>query len=469
MSASALKKQGAAIDMCNGPLFGKILIFAIPIFLTGCLQLLFNTADLMVIGRFAGSRSVAAVGATSALCHLITNLFLGVSSGVSVMVATATGAKNDETVRRTVHTALPLSVICGGIVNILFLLFAEPMLHIMGTPDDIIDLAALYIKIYSCGMIPTMIYNFSAGILRAVGDTRRPLMFLSLAGVINVLLNLIFVMFFKMDVAGVALATAVSQTVSAVLAVRELMRRKDACGFHLRKVRLYGEQIKSILKIGVPAGVQSSLFSVSNVIIHSSINSFGSAAVAGNAAANNIDSFIWLSADALQQTTLTFVGQNAGAGKPDRVKRTVKLCILSTVLLVLFLGSAANIFSETLLSLFITDSPAAIKYGKSRLLLVAGFYFMGGVMNVLSGALRSLGHSVKPMLVTLFANCIFRIIWVFWVFKPLRASEYAWEILFSAYPISFVLASIVNLCIFMYVIKKFTRKASSLSSLQNGI
>lgn len=466
MSASVLKpQQSTGMDMCNGPLFKKILSFALPVFVTGCLQLLFNAADLMVVGRFAGSTSVAAVGATSALCHLITNLFLGVSSGVSVTVATATGAKNEQTVHRAVHTAIPLSVICGGIVNLLFWLFAEPMLHLMGTPDDIVDLAALYIKIYSCGMVPTMVYNFCASILRAVGDTRRPLIFLSLAGVINVFLNLFFVIVFDMDVAGVALATAISQTVSAVLVLRELIHRKDICRFFVRKTRLYGEQIKNILKIGIPAGIQSSLFSLSNTIIQSSINSFGSAAVAGSAAAANIEAFGWIGVDSLQQSTLTFVGQNAGAGKIDRVKRTIKLCLLSVVVLEIFLGLVVNIFSGTLLGLFITDSPIAIKYGAKRMFLVAGFYFLGGIMNVLSGSLRSLGHSMKPMIVTFFANCIFRIIWVFWVFKPLRNSCFAWEILFSAYPISFILASIVNVFLLYFVIKGWQKKTPDNSDI----
>ena len=453
-STLAARKISANIDMCEGPLFKKIVLFAVPLFLTSILNLLFNAADLIVVGRFGSSVSVAAVGATTSLIHLIVNLFMGVSSGVGVTVATEIGAQNNLSVKRTVHPAIPLSVVFGGIINVVMFLFAEPLLLLMDTPDDVIGLSTVYLKIYSCGMVPTMVYNFAAAILRAEGDTAKPLMFLSLSGVINVILNVIFVVAFNMDVAGVALATALSQTVSAVLVIIELMRRKDCCRLRLRRMRFHHGQLGKVLAVGIPAGIQSITFSLSNVIIQSSINSFGSIAMAGSAAAASIGSFVFVGCDTFQQTAMNFAGQNYGAGKIDRVRRTLALCLISVTVTELVLGLASVLFATPLHALYITDSDLAIEYGIRRTVFVCVPYFIAGIMNVFSGTIRALGHSVSPMAISIFSNCVFRVFWIFTVFAGFRSSDFAWEILFSSYPISWTLAVIVQIAVYTNIIRK---------------
>ncbi len=444
------------MNMCEGPLLKKIIAFTIPIILTNLLQLLFNAADLMVVGQFCGGNSVAAVGATTSLVHLIVNLFMGFSSGAGVAVATAIGAGNREYIEKTVHTAMPLALICGAVLTVLGLVFAEPILVAMNTPDDIIKLSTLYVKVYFCGMIPAMVYNFGAAILRADGDTKRPLLFLLFSGVLNVVFNLFFVIVLKMDVAGVAVATCISQLVSAVLVTRDLVVRQDACKLDIKKLKFHSLQLKRIVSIGLPAGLQSTTFSLSNVIIQSAINSFSAVAVAGSAAAASIDGFVFTGNDAFQQTALNFVGQNYGAGKIDRVKKTVKLCFFCVVVTELVLGIGANIFSKPLLSLYIPDSAASISYGQRRMMFISLIYFLAGIMNVFSGAIRAMGHSLEPMIVSFFTNCVFRLFWVFTVFAGLRSSKYAWEILFSSYPISWSIAIIALVILYIFIVR--TRK-----------
>ncbi len=453
-SVAVKRKLSENMNMCEGPLLKKIVSFAVPLIFTNLLQLMFNAADLIVVGRFCGSNSVAAVGATTSLVHLIVNLFIGLSTGAGVAVATAIGAGNSETVKKTVHTAIPLAVICGILLTVIGLLTATPILRLMKTPTKIIHLSSIYLKIYFAGMIPCMLYNFGAAILRADGDTKRPLFFLTLAGVINIILNIVFVLFFDMNVAGVALATTISQTISAVLVMLDLMQKNDFCRFSFKHIGFYPMQLKNIIKIGLPAGLQSVTFSLSNVIIQSSVNSFSEAAVAGSAAAGNIEGFIWAPVDAFQQAALNFAGQNYGAGKIDRVRKTLRIILILGVAVELVLGIAATVFAKPLLSLYITDSPKAIEYGTKRMYFVSLLYFIATVMNTFSGILRGMNRSVEPMCVSIFTNCVFRILWVGTVFRRFGT----WELLFSSYPISWTLAIVLQLCVYIAIMRRYTRQ-----------
>ena len=441
------------MNMCEGPLLKKIVSFAVPVIFTNLLQLMFNAADLIVVGRFCGSTSVAAVGATGSLVHLIINLFVGLSTGAGVAVATAIGAGNTDTIKKTVHTAIPLSVISGALLTVIGILAAKPMLTLMSTPKDVLPLSAVYLKIYFAGMIPVMLYNFGAAILRADGDTKNPLFFLTLAGVINVMLNIIFVLCFDMNVAGVALATTISQTVSATLVLMNLMHKNDSCRFSFKYVKFYPSQLKTILRIGVPAGLQSMSFSFSNVIIQSSLNSFSSAAVAGSAAVSNIEGFIWAPVEAFQQAAINFAGQNYGAGKIDRVRSTLRINLVIGMVMEFVLGILLVLFARPILSLYITDSPKAIEYGVVRIFLVPMFYFIGSAMHTFSGVLRGMNHSVPPMVISIFSNCVCRIIWIATVFRYFRS----WEVLFAIYPISWTIAVVVQAIIYTAVIRKYKK------------
>ena len=338
-------------DMCEGPLVSKIIFYTIPIILTGILQLLFNAADLVVVGQCNGSNSVGAVGATGALINLIVNLFIGLSVGAGVTVAHGIGSGRSEDVRRTVHTAIPTAVICGAILTVVGVLFSETFLRLMDTHPDQLNLAASYMRIYFCGTIASMLYNFGSAILRAAGDTKSPLYYVTAAGFLNIFLNLIFVIAFKMNVAGVALATVISQTLSAALVVRALMKRDDACKLELKKIHIYGRQLKRIFQIGFPAGLQSSIFAISNVIIQSSINSFGPIVNSGNAAAQNIEGFVYTSINSYSQTSLNFTGQNYGAGKLDRIRKIMWICLTAVFCTGAFLGLTALFFGRPLLSI----------------------------------------------------------------------------------------------------------------------
>lgn len=305
-------KKSYEIDMCNGPLLGKLLLFALPLMLSGILQLLFNAADIIVVGRFTGSHALAAVGSTSSLINLLVNLFIGFSIGANVLTAQYYGAKDQKNIHQTIHTSILISLIGGIILIAVGVLLARPLLELMATPEDVLDQATLYMKIYFCGMPATMVYNFGAAILRAIGDTRRPLYFLFTAGVLNVFLNLFFVIVFHMGVAGVALATIISQTLSAILVVRCLTNLDGICRLYLKQLKIYPEKLLRIVQIGLPAGLQGAVFSISNVLIQSSVNSFGSIAMAGNTAASNLEGFVYTSMNAVYQTALSFTSQNMG-------------------------------------------------------------------------------------------------------------------------------------------------------------
>lgn len=441
--------------MLRGPLLKNIVVYTIPIILTSLLQLLFNAADLVVVGRFCGSVSVAAVGATGAITNLIVNLFIGLSVGAGVTVAHGLGSREDEVVHRTVHTAIPAAVVSGIVLTVVGVTCSELFLTWMDTPEDVLPLSAVYMKIYFCGITFTMVYNFSASILRAVGDTKSPLIFLTVAGVVNVLLNVVFVTQFHMNVAGVALATTISQGISAVAMVIVLMKRKDACKLHLSKMHFYGEQLKKIVSIGLPAGIQGSLFSISNVLIQSSINSFGSVVMSGNAAAGNIEGFVYVCLNAFHQTAVNFIGQNVGAQQYKRVKKIFFICLACTTVVGLSMGSLAFAFGRQLLSIYITDSAEAIEYGLLRLGYICLPYFLCGLMDVTTGALRGMGASLEPMIISVLGVCGLRIGWIMTLFQiPAFHSP---QSLYVSYMVSWLVTFLIELVAFFRVYNKQTK------------
>ncbi|MBO4524474.1 MAG: MATE family efflux transporter [Ruminococcus sp.] len=442
-------------DMCEGPLVSKIIFYTIPIILTGILQLLFNAADLVVVGQCNGSNSVGAVGATGALINLIVNLFIGLSVGAGVTVAHGIGSGRSEDVCRTVHTAIPTAVICGAILTVVGVLFSETFLRLMDTHPDQLYLAASYMRIYFCGTIASMLYNFGSAILRAAGDTKSPLYYLTAAGFLNIFLNLIFVIAFKMNVAGVALATVISQTLSAALVVRALMKRDDACKLELKKIHIYGRQLKRIFQIGFPAGLQSSIFAISNVIIQSSINSFGPIVNSGNAAAQNIEGFVYTSMNSYSQTSLNFTGQNYGAGKLDRIRKIMWICLIAVFCTGAFLGLTALFFGRPLLSIYLPDSKEAIKHGMVRMTYIMVPYFLCGLMDVTTGLIRGLGRSVLPMLITVIGVVGIRLGWIYIVF---RMPEYhSVKSLYFSYTISWIVTFAVELGVFLTIMRKLKK------------
>ncbi len=446
----------------EGPLFRNIVTYTIPIILTSLLQLLFNAADLVVVGQFCGSVSVAAVSATGAITNLIVNLFIGLSVGAGVTVAHAYGCGDERTVHRTVHTAIPAALVSGVILTVVGILFSETFLSWMGTPDNVIGLSALYMRIYFGGIVFTMIYNFAASILRAVGDTKSPLIFLAIAGVVNVLLNVVFVTRFHMNVAGVALATTISQAVSAALVVIALMRRTDACRFHPTKMRFHAKQLKKIITIGLPAGIQGSLFSISNVMIQSSVNSFGDVVMTGNGAAGNLEGFVYVCLNAFHQTAVNFTGQNAGAGNYKRVFRILWICLGSVAVVGLVAGTAVRLFGHQLLSIYINDSEAAIGYGLTRLTYICLPYFLCGLMDVSTGALRGMGASLIPMIISVLGVCGVRIVWIYTVFQ--LPAYHTPECLYLSYLVSWIVTFLCQLVAFLLVFRNRRRRWDTLES-----
>ena len=441
------------IDMLNGPLFGNIVRFTIPIILSSILQLLFNAADLVVVGQFCGSVSVAAVGSTSSLCSLIVNLFVGLSVGAGVCVAQAVGSGDTERQSNTVHTAVPVAIIGGVVLTVVGILFAPTLLEWMGTPTDVIHLSTVYVRLYFCGMIPAMLYNFGAAILRAVGDTKGPLVYLTAAGVLNVALNVFFVTVLHMDVAGVALATTISQVLSAMLVLRALTRRDDACRLDWRQMGVHRRPLLRILQIGLPTGIQSSLFAISNVLIQSSINSFGSAAMSGSAAAGNIEGFLYMTMYAFSQTAMNFIGQNVGARRFDRVRRIFTICLVTMIALSVVLCVATLLFAEPLLGIYITDSAAAIEVGMRRMLVVVGAYVICGAMDITVGAIRGMGSSLAPMLISVVGVCGFRIAWIETVF----AQYHTLDVLYLSYPISWTISFLVQLIVLFVLLHRHAK------------
>lgn len=443
------QKQGYQIDMLNGPLAGKILLFALPLMLSSLLQLMFNAADVVVVGRFAGKEALAAVGSNGSLINLFVNLFIGLSVGTNVIIARDLGSGKTEHVRRSVHTSITLALIGGIFLSIIGFAFSRQMLELMSSPPDVIDLSALYLRIYFLGMPGNLLYNFGAAILRAQGDTRRPLYYLSAAGVINVVLNLIFVIPFKMSVAGVALATIISQYISAALVLLTLMREEGVMHLDLKALSLDWRTAKRILRVGLPAGLQSTLFSISNVVIQSSINSFGSAVVAGSSAASNIEGFIYVCTNAFHQAALTFVSQNFGAGNYKRVDRITILCLSFGSCMSLVLGNLIYQFGTPLASIYAPGETEVIAQAVVRLGYVAAFHFLCAFMDIMVGVLRGLGHSVVPMIVSLLGSCAFRLLWIVTVFRINTTPS----CLYVSYPISWAITALAHV-IFFFVVRR---------------
>ena len=444
------------INMTEGALLPKVLMFSLPLIASGVLQLLFNAADMVVVGQWAGKECLAAVGSTGSLINLMVNVFIGLSVGGSVAVAKSFGANDPAAVHRSVHTAMSLAIIAGVVVGLIGFIFCRPLLKLMDNP--VLDLATTYMKIYFLGMPFNMVYNFGASILRAVGDTKRPLIYLTIAGVVNVILNLITVIIFHMNVAGVAIATVASQAVSAVLVVLCLMRSHGVVHLDVKELRIYKRQLIDIARVGLPAGLQGSLFSISNVLIQSSVNSFGEVVVAANSAGGNLEGFVYTAMNAIHQAALTFASQNLGAGKIRRVRRSVWVCIATVTVIGLVFGNLMLLFGKPLLSLYL-DDPSAIdpatgitvlEYGMKRMSWMLPLYCLCGLMDVVVGSLRGVGYSVMPMIVSLTGACLFRVVWILTVF----AATPTLDILYMSYPISWALTFGVHLLCYLFIARK---------------
>lgn len=448
-------KKSYEIDMCHGPLLGKLFIFALPLMGSGILELMFNAADIIVVGRFTGAEALAAVGATSTLITSLVNIFMGVAVGVNVLAAQYYGAGDRKNVEETVHTSILLGFFCGFCILVVGILFAENFLKMMSTPDDILGQAVLYMRIYFLGMPAFMVYNFGAALLRATGDTKRPLYFLFAAGALNVALNLLFVIAFQMGVAGVALATAISQTVSAALIIRCLRKEKGVCHLEFRKLHMQREKALRILKIGVPAGVQSGIFSISNLMVQSAVNSFGSIAVARITAASNIEGFVYTAMSAVYQTALSFTSQNMGAKNYQRVSRILQLCLGIVAAIGLVIGNGTLLFGKELLGIY-SSNQEVVAYGLMRMEVVCTTYFLCGIMDVIVGSLRGMGYSFVPVMISLLGVCGFRIVWILTVF----AWEHTLFALYISYPISWIITSVIQLICWKWIRGRYTEAIS---------
>lgn len=451
------EKEVYTIDMCNGPILSKMLLFAVPLMCSSILQLLFNAADIVVVGRFAGDNSLAAVGSNASLIGLITNLFLGLSIGANALVARYYGAKREKDISEAVHTAMLLSVYSGIILTVVGFFGAKQILIWMQTPNEVIDLAALYLRIYFFGMTATMIYNFGSAILRAVGDTKRPLYYLFTAGVVNVILNLFFVIRLHMDVAGVATATVISQCISAFLITRCLMKESGSIQLKLRQLHIYKDKFIGILRIGLPAGIQGIIFSLSNVVIQSSVNLFGAAIVAGNSAAVNLEGFVYVAMNAFHQATLTFSGQNMGAGNYKRINKIVITGLISVCVVGLVLGNLLVLAGNGLLEIY-SSSPDVIAAGMVRLKIIGVTYALCGAMDVMVGGLRGIGYSVMPMLVSLVGACGIRMLWLATIFQI--PQFHTVPMIYYSYPISWLITFLVHVLCFMWARKRIQRLAN---------
>ena len=440
-------------DMLNGPLMGKIIIFAIPVILTGVLQLLFNAADTIVVGRYAGSDSLAAVGSTTALISLLVNFFIGISIGANAVTARLIGTGDNKGIEETVHTSVLTSLISGVILVFVGVLFTKPILILMGSPENVLNKSSLYLRIYFIGMPATMLYNFGSAILRAFGDTKRPLLYLTLGGIINIILNLIFVILFNMDVAGVGLATTISQCISALLILKRFLSTDETYKLNLKKLKIYKLRLIQIFKIGIPAGLQSAVFNFSNVIIQSSVNSFGAAVMAGNAASSSIENIIYVAMNSFNQSALTFISQNYGAGKIKRIIKIYGECIFLVCVVGIVMGVGIYAASDLLIGIYSKD-PEVIQYGVIRLSIMCATYFICGMMDTTTGALRGIGYSFSSMCIALVCVCGIRLVFVFTYFQSHRE----FFTLFLSYPLSWIAALALEASLFIYAYKKLLKK-----------
>jgi putative MATE family efflux protein len=445
------------IDMTRGSLFPKIVKFTLPVVLAGMLQLFYNAADMIVVGKFAEPGSLGAVGATSSLINFIVNLFIGLSVGGCVVAARYYGQGDRDGVSRTSNTALLLSLIGGLVLSLIGFFLARPLLQAMGTPGDVIDRSVLYMKIYFIGIPGNMVYNFCSAILRGCGDTRRPLMYLAVSGVVNVALNLVLVIAFGLGVAGVAIATITSQALSAAMVLIHLCRTDTASRISRRTLKISKKELLMIIKVGLPSGIQGSVFSISNVLIQSSVNSFGSVVMDGNTAAQNIEGFIYTAMNSAAQAAMSFSSQNYGAGKFDRIRKTVVQCALLAAGIGVVLSTLAICFSGTFLGFYInaeTPNPDVVHYGQLRLYIIASTYLLCGIMDTLSYSVRGIGHSTVSMIVSLIGACAFRVFWIFTVF----AADRSLQTLYMSYPISWALTAAAHLICFLVFLRYEEKK-----------
>lgn len=440
------------VNMLEGPLLGPIFLFAMPLFITSVLQLAFNAVDIIVVGKFTGHHALAAVGATGPVINLLVTMFMGISIGASVIMGQNVGARDFKNAQDTLHTAIGISILGGILVLFAGIFTAMPLLRLMQTPPEVIELSGEYLKIYYIGMPGFMVYNFGSALLRAIGDSRRPMYFLTISGVFNVICNLIFVIVFKMGVAGVAIATTISQYIAAALIVASLLKADGYMKLSFDKIRISKDKALGMMKIGLPAGFQGALFSISNILIQSGINSFGSVVMAGNTAAGNLEGFVYMGMNAVYQTSLSFTSQNMGAKQYDRVKKIFWTCVGVVIGVGLFLGVGAWLFGDKLLRLY-TSEPEVIKYGVERLGVVSATYFLCGIMDTMVGGLRGMGYSITPMVVSLTAVCILRMIWIATIFQSIHTPV----ILYLSYPVSWIFAAIGHYINYLYAMKKLKK------------
>lgn len=450
-------KKTNEIDMINGNLFAKLVIIAIPLILSGILQLLYNAADLIVCGSFGSEHSVAAISSTGSLTNLIINLFLGLSTGANVLMARCFGQNNSEKGQKVVYTAMIFSLLFGIVIGLFGFLMSKYFLILMKTPDDVIDLSTIYLKIYFLGLPFSMIYNFGASLLRAIGDTKRPFYFLSIAGLFNVVLNLIFVIFFKMDVAGVALATIISQLISAVLVVICMCRNKGFFTFKFKEIHFYPKEALEIAKIGLPAGLQGVIFSLSNVIIQSSINSFGTSIMDGNGAASSLEGFIYTAMNSVAQAAVAFISANYGANKKHNIKKIIIYSLFLVTIIDIIVGGIILLFQDFFIGLYVNND-LALQTAKKRLFIIATTYFICGMMDTFAFALRGIGYSLLPTIVSLIGACGIRIFWVYVIF-PKYASYVG---LVISYPISWILTSFAHLIFLIFLFKKIKNNSNKI-------
>ena len=441
------------MDMCNGPLGGKIIKFALPLMFSSMLQLLFNAADVIVVGRFAGSEALAAVGSTGSLVNLLLNLFVGMSVGANVVVARALGAKNRYGANNAVHTSILLSLIGGVIIGIIGMVFAKPLLKLMSFPENVIDLSAVYMRVYFAGMPAVLLYNYGSAILRAIGDTKRPLVILLLAGILNVGLNLFFVINLHMSVAGVALATIISQILSAALVLRCLAKGSGIIKFEFKKLKMHKRSFLKILKIGIPAGLQGMVFSFSNIVLQSTINTFESDVMAGNAASGNIEGFIYVAMNSFYQAAITFTGQNMGAGQYKRIPKILKWCYTYCTAISIVLISLTVAFSRQLLEIY-TSSEPVIEAGMIRLKYVCGPYVLCGLMEVSLGVLRGMGLSLLPTIVSILGACGLRLLWIAFVFPMFNTIN----AVYAVYPVSWSVTVAAHVVCIIISYKRLTAR-----------
>ena len=448
-----MKGKRYEMDMRSGSLAGKILVFALPLVLSGMLQLLFNAVDVVVVGRYCGKESLAAVGSTTSLINLFINLFVGLSVGANVIVAQDLGAGREREANRAVHSTILIAMVSGVALLAAGQVLGRRMLEWMDSPESVIDLASLYLKVYFLGMPATMVYNFGAAILRAKGDTKRPLYYLGFAGVVNVVLNLVFVVFFHWDVAGVAAATGIAQYISAGLVLRCLMQEEGGLHLNLKGLGFDKQVFGRIIRVGLPAGLQGVIFALSNVVIQSAVNSFGDVVMAGSSAAASIEGFVYVAMNAFYQAAITFTGQNYGAGKCDRVDRVALWCVGYSALTGLVLGNLVYALGPQLISIYSPGEPEVIAAGMMRMSVISRLYCLAGIMEAFVGVLRGLGHSIVPMICSLMGSCVLRLVWVATIFPLFNTPT----MLFISYPITWIITTMAHITVLLSVRKKSYR------------